>query len=71
MYGHEAKRDVISLSTSPPLSPSPDEVSQERGSNKKRGFAPLKHPAYGVGIEEERLDADAARVAWVGKDKIE
>jgi len=32
------------LSTSPPVSPSPDEVSQERGSYLKRGGAPLEHP---------------------------
>jgi hypothetical protein len=32
---------IRGLSTSPPLSPSPYEVSKERGDIKKRGFASL------------------------------
>jgi len=49
------------------VSPSP---FKERGSKERGGFAPLRLPAFGVGVSVSGQATDATRVAWVGKDEI-
>jgi len=50
------------------VSPSPDEVSQERGKKEKGGFAPLRRLLPSGGEKWGRLCLSSSPVGWCGEN---